>query len=92
MTMQGDRQLTEDDATRIANAAVDEIGGPRMVYRNPRMAFSKFAMRTVDVEGWPVEIRYGEISTPAIATVAGWIFEIHDEEIELLIRPAKPRG
>ncbi|MGC4192711.1 MAG: protein-L-isoaspartate o-methyltransferase 1 [Thermomicrobiales bacterium] len=83
-------RLSEADATRIANAAVDEVGGPRRIYRNPRMAFSKHAMRYIEVEGHRVEIRYGEISTPAIATVAGWVFEIHDEDIELLIRPAKP--
>jgi hypothetical protein len=39
-----------------------------------------------------VEIRYGEISTPAVATLQGWVFEITDEEIELLIRPPKPRS
>ncbi|HWK81347.1 MAG TPA: protein-L-isoaspartate o-methyltransferase 1 [Thermomicrobiales bacterium] len=83
--------LDEETATRIANAAVDEVGGPRRVYRNPRMAFSKYATRYVEVEGRRVEIRYGEISSPAIATVEGWVFEIHDEEIELLIRPAAPR-
>ncbi|MGC4108340.1 MAG: protein-L-isoaspartate o-methyltransferase 1 [Thermomicrobiales bacterium] len=83
--------LDEDEATRIANAAVDEVGGPRRIYRNPRMAFSRHAVRNVEIEGHQVEIRYGEISTPAIATVAGWVFEIHDEDIELLIRPPKPR-
>lgn len=90
--MQDEQRLTEDEATRIANAAVDSIGGPRMVYRNPRMAYSQFATRNVEIEGRTVEVRYGEISTPAIATVEGWIFEIHDEDIELLIRPAKPRA
>ena len=84
-------RMNEDEATRIANAAVEEVGGPRRVYRNPRMAFSRHAMRTVEIEGHSVEIRYGEISSPAIATVEGWVFEIHDEEIELLIRPAAPR-
>lgn len=90
--MQSEQRLTEDEATRIANAAVDSIGGPRSVYRNPRMAFSKSATRNVEIEGHAVEIRYGEISTPAIATVEGWIYEIHDEDIELLLRPAKPRA
>ncbi|HEU0163675.1 MAG TPA: protein-L-isoaspartate o-methyltransferase 1 [Thermomicrobiales bacterium] len=89
--MVDDRSLTEAEATRIANLAVDEIGGPRSVYRNPRMAFSQQARREVEIEGWKVDIRYGEISTPAIATVGGWVFEIHDEEIELLMRPPKPR-
>lgn len=89
--MQDERQLTEEEATRIANAAVDEIGGPRSVYRNPRMAFSQHATRKVEADGWMVEIRYGEISTPAIATVGGWIFEVNDEGLELLIRPPKPQ-
>lgn len=79
--------MNEDEATRIANEAVEAIGGPRRVYRNPRMAYSRNAIRTVEIDGHAVEIRYGEISTPAIATVEGWVFEIHDEEIELLIRP-----
>ncbi|MGB3327900.1 MAG: protein-L-isoaspartate o-methyltransferase 1 [Thermomicrobiales bacterium] len=84
--------LDEAGATRIATAAVDEAGGTRSIYRNPRMAFSASATRYIEIEGHRVEIRYGEISTPAIATVEGWVFEIHDEEIELLIRPPKPRN
>lgn len=79
--------MNEEEATRIANEAVESIGGPRRVYRNPRMAYSRHAVRNVEIDGHTVEIRYGEISTPAIATVEGWVFEIHDEEIELLIRP-----
>ncbi len=90
--MQGDQRLTEEEATRVANAAVDSIGGPRSVYRNPRMAYSHSATRNVEIDGHVVEVRYGEISTPAIATVEGWVFEIHDEDIELLLRPAKPRA
>ena len=82
-------ELTEEDATRIANLAVNEVGGPRSVYRNPRMAFSMKSVRHVEIEGLNVEIRYGEIASPAIATVAGWVFEIHDEEIELLMRPIR---
>lgn len=85
-------RLDEDEATRIANDAVDEAGGPRSIYRNPRMAFSASATRYLDIEGHRVEIRYGEISTPAIVTVEGWVFEIHDEVIELLMRPPRPKG
>jgi len=81
--------LDEAEATRLAREAIDQIGGPRSVYRNPRMAYAFNAIRHVEVEGHSVEIRYGEISTPAIATIEGWVFEIGDEEIELLLRPVK---
>ena len=84
--------LDEVEATRLAREAVDQIGGPRSVYRNPRMAFAFNATRNVEVDGRAVEIRYGEISTPAIATVEGWVFEIGDEDIELLMRPANRKG
>jgi hypothetical protein len=83
--------LNEAEATRLATEAIDQIGGTRSVYRNPRMAFSFQSKRVVEIEGRTVEIRYGEISTPAIATIEGWVFEIHDEDVELLMRPLKPR-
>jgi hypothetical protein len=82
-------QLDEATATDIVTRAVDEIGGPRSVYRNPRMAFSLHSRRIVEMEGHSVEIRYGEISTPAIATLEGWVFQINDDDIELLVRPRK---
>lgn len=81
--------MNESEATRLATAAVDSIGGPRSVYRNPRMAYAFNATRMVEIEGHQVEIRYGEISTPAIVTVEGWVYEIYDDDIELLMRPAK---
>ena len=83
--------LDEATATRLAAAAVDLAGGARMIYRNPRQAFSFNSIKQIEVEGHRVEVRWGEISTPAIATVAGWVFEIHEDGIELLIRPPKPR-
>lgn len=86
------KPLDEQEATRIANGAVDSIGGTRSVYRNPRMAYAFNATRNVEFEGHNVEIRYGEISTPAVVTVEGWIFQIWDEEIELLMKPRKPRS
>ncbi|HVL24928.1 MAG TPA: hypothetical protein VM450_12645, partial [Thermomicrobiales bacterium] len=55
--------LDETEATRLVTAAVDQIGGPRSVYRNPRMAFAFNATRDVEIEGHSVEVRYGEIST-----------------------------
>lgn len=79
--------MTEDEATAIVWQAIEEVGGARSIYRNPRQAFSAHSRRVVDVRAHKVEVRYGEISSPAVASVAGWVFEIHDEDIELLIRP-----
>ncbi len=84
--------MTQEEATAIAWEAIEQAGGTRSIYRNPRQAFSAHSRRMVDVDEDKVEIRYGEISTPAVATVSGWVFEIHDEDIEVLIRPPKPRG
>ena len=83
--------LDEDEATRLANAAVDSIGGPRSVYRNPRMAYAFNSTRMVEIDGHQAEIRYGEISTPAIVTIEGWVYQIYDEEIELLMKPPKKK-
>lgn len=83
--------LTEEQATALAWEAIQRAGGTRSIYRNPRQAFSAHSRRIMDIDGTPVEIRYGEISTPAVATIQGWVFEIHDEDIELLIRPPKPK-
>ena len=83
--------VTEADATRLAWQAVELAGGARMIYRNPRQPFSPNARKVFDVEGHPIEVRWGEISSPAIVTAVGYIFEIHDQGIELLIRPPRPR-
>lgn len=72
-------QMSEERATDIIWKAVEIAGGTRSIYRNPRMAFAFNARREIEVDGHLVEIRYGEISTPAIASVAGWVFEVHDE-------------
>lgn len=79
--------LTEETASELVWSAIERSGGTRSIYRNPRMAFASNARRKVDVDGITVDIRYGEISTPAVATVQGWVFEVHDEDIELLMRP-----
>ena len=83
--------VTEAEATRLAWQAVELAGGARMIYRNPRQPFSPNARKVFDLEGHPIEVRWGEISSPAIVTAAGYVFEIHDEGIELLIRPPRPR-
>lgn len=92
MTNHEPAPLDETDATRIATEAIDSIGGPHTVYRNPRMAYAFNANRTIEIEGHSVEIRYGEISTPAIVTVQGWVFEVHDQDIELLMKPPKKKS
>ncbi len=84
--------LDEAEATRVATAAVEAAGGARMVYRSPRQAFSFNSIKDFEIDGYTVEVRWGEISSPAIATVNGYVFEILDHGIELLIRPPKPRA
>ena len=84
-------RVTEAEATRLAWQAVELAGGARMIYSNPRQPFSPNARKVFDVEGHSIEVRWGEISSPAIVTAAGYIFEIHDQGIELLIRPLHPR-
>lgn len=85
-------RIGEERATELAQQAVDQVGGARMIYRNPRQAFSAQSRKVVEVEGTPVEIRWGEISSPAIVSVGGYVFEILDWGIELLVRPPKPRA
>ncbi len=83
--------LTEERAHDLAWKAVELAGGTRAVYRNPKYAFSMQQTRDYEIEGFRVEVRHGEISSPAVISVRGWVFEVHDEEIELLMRPLKPR-
>jgi hypothetical protein len=85
------RPLTEDEALALATEAVELAGGTRQVYRNPRHPFALNPTSDYDVEGHSVELRHGEISSPAIVTVEGWVFEIHEEAIELLMRPLQRR-
>ena len=95
MSDQQDQPVDELDEARafdLVTRAIDSIGGPQNIYRNPRMAYAFNAVRDIEVDGESVEIRYGEISTPAVATIEGWVFEIHDEDLELLLRPPAPRG
>jgi hypothetical protein len=80
-------ELTEERAAELVWSAIEQAGGSRSIYRNPRMAFASNSRRKIEVDGITVDIRYGEISTPAVASVEGWVFEVHDEDIELLMRP-----
>ena len=81
--------LDEATAFDLASRAVDEVGGTRRIYRNPRHPFSREPARRLTIDGHDVEIRWGEVSSPAIVSVAGWVFEILDEEISLLMRPGR---
>lgn len=85
--MSSNPELTEQTSYELVMRALDTIGGPQNVYRNPRMAYAFNSVRDMEFEGYDIEIRYGEISTPAIATVQGWVYEIHDQDIELLMKP-----
>ena len=89
--MTGER-IGEERATELAQRAVDQAGGARMIYRNPRQAFSAQSRKMVEIAGAAVAIRWGEISSPAIVSVGGYVFEILDWGIELLVRPPKPRA
>lgn len=83
--------LTESEAQALAEEAVELSGGTRQVYRNPRHPFALQPTTTYELAGRKVELRHGEISSPAIVTVEGWVFEIHEEAVELLMRPVKRR-
>ena len=85
-------QMDEARAHELAMEAVDLAGGTRQIYRNPRHPFTLFPATIYEIDGVKIEVRHGEISSPAIVSVAGYVFEIHDEEIELLVRPQKPRN
>ncbi|MGE3797314.1 MAG: protein-L-isoaspartate o-methyltransferase 1 [Thermomicrobiales bacterium] len=84
--------ITEERAYELASAAVELAGGTRAIYRNPRHPFARDARQDYVIDGIDVELRHGEVSSPAIVSVAGWVFEIHDESIDLLIRPPRPRA
>ncbi|HQY29683.1 MAG TPA: hypothetical protein PK691_00250 [Thermomicrobiales bacterium] len=79
--------IDEARATELAWQVIEQAGGTRNIYRNPKYAYTLQPTQDVVIDGITIELRHGEISSPAIISVAGWIFEIHDDTIELLIRP-----
>jgi hypothetical protein len=86
-------ELTEERALELAWIAVERAGGTRAVYRNPKYAYTLQPTADMVIDGVEIELRHGEISSPAIVTVGkGWVFEIHDDDIELLIRPRPKRA
>lgn len=81
--------MDEETALRLAMTAVEELGGTARIYRNPRHPFSIEPSRDLNVEGHQVEVRWGEVSSPAIVSVAGYVFQINDEDLDLLVRPSR---
>jgi hypothetical protein len=84
-------RISEERAYELASQGVERAGGSRSVYRNPRHPFTLHPSTRYEIEGYLVEVRHGEISSPAIVSVGGYVFEIHEEGIDLLVRPPKPR-
>lgn len=83
------RDVDESQAEQLVAEAVERAGGGRMIVGSPRHPFSMNPTRDEEVDGHTVTIHYSEISSPAIAIVEGWIFEIRDEELVLLSRPRR---
>lgn len=79
--------IDEETALRLADQAVDQVGGSRYVYNNPRHPFARNAVRSFEIEGYRVVVRFGEISSPAIVEVEGWVFEIQEEGLVTLFGP-----
>lgn len=79
--------LSETEARALALRALDELGGPRAVYRSPRHPFSPAGTRVLEIDDVQIRVRYGEISSPAVVELAGFVFEIRDDELILLFAP-----
>ncbi|HMM42548.1 MAG TPA: protein-L-isoaspartate o-methyltransferase 1 [Thermomicrobiales bacterium] len=83
--------LNEAEALRLIEAAVERVGGPRFVVGSPRHPFALNSTDEEEVEGHTVIIHYSEISSPALAEVDGWIFEVREDEYVLMQRPRPGR-
>lgn len=79
--------LTEGEAQRLVELAVEQAGGGHQIVGSPRHPFSMNASREETVEGHSVMIHFGEASSPAIAEVEGWVFEIRASDTVLLDHP-----
>ena len=87
--------MSEETALRLATAAVEELGGTRKIYRNPRHPFSVEPSRDLTIDGHQIEVRWGEVSSPAIVSVAGYVFQISDYELSVCrmkVSPSLPPG
>ncbi len=84
--------LDEAEARRLVEEAVDRVGGAHRIVASPRHPFSLKSTRDEVVDGHEVEIHYSEISSPAIASVEGWVFEVKVDELTVLARPRVKRA
>jgi hypothetical protein len=84
--------MDEDTARALVEHAVEASGGARRIVASPRHPFGMNPFDELQVDGATVRIRYGEMSSPAIAEVAGWIFEIREHELVTLDHPRPGRG
>lgn len=81
--------LSEAEALRLIEEAVERVGGPRFVVGSPRHPFALNSTDHEEVDGHTVIIHYSEISSPALAEVEGWIFEVREDEYLLMQRPRR---
>lgn len=79
--------LDEIEASRLVEIACERNGGKRMIVGSPRHPFALNPTKDENVEGHLVTIHYSEISSPAIAMIEGWTFEIRENELGVLQRP-----
>lgn len=79
--------LSEEQAHDVVAEAVERLGGGRAIESSPRHAYSLRPSGTVRVGEFEVLITYGEMSSPAIAEVEGWIFQVREAGLQLLDRP-----
>lgn len=79
--------LTDDEAMAIAERAVDEAGGARQVYMNPRHPFAPNSTKRYEIDGHQVTVRIGESSAPAIVEVEEYVYEIQPEGLVKLFGP-----
>jgi hypothetical protein len=87
MIRDGIEMLDETEAARLVEIACERNGGKRMIVGSPRHPFAINPTQDEEVDGQTVTIHYSEISSPAIAMVGGWTFEIRDDELVVLQRP-----
>jgi hypothetical protein len=83
--------LEEHEALRLVEVAVERAGGARNIVASPRHPFAMNAEEEHEVDGHVVTIHFSEQSSPAIASVAGWIFEIREREYLMLQKPRPPK-
>jgi hypothetical protein len=79
--------ITEHEAHRIADEAVERAGGARQVHGNPRHPFAPNAVKSYEIEGHKVTVRIGESSAPAIVEVGPYVYEIQPEGLLKLFGP-----